>query len=269
MSLVLDAHETAGGPVVDAAAVRVGLPQDSRQRHARRAGRLVELQPQAVVRPIGPVRRSGRGPMWRARAGATSTGNARRSSHSTPTPISACTTSSSRCRTGRRGAKTTCWPCFRPKAKPTSPPHTRHRLGRGERQGRRRSTRRAARPAGPRSSPGRHVAGPRRGPGPVAELAGPTGRLAAHERLPAHRRLHLEGRRHGWRRISVEFRQATLTAEPLIVASPWLNINEPRLDVALAGSWNQVAAAAANRAGQPDLRDGGDPGEQRRPGHAR
>ena len=38
---------------------------------------------------------------------------------------------------------------------------------------------------------------------------------------------------------NVELRQATFTAEPLIVASPWLNMNEPRLDAAAAGSWNQ------------------------------
>ncbi len=36
----------------------------------------------------------------------------------------------------------------------------------------------------------------------------------------------------------VELRQATLIAEPLIVASPRWNINEPRLEAALAGSWN-------------------------------
>ena len=93
-SLVLDAHETPAGPVVDAPAVRVGLPQDSRQRHARRAGRLVELQPQAVGRPTGPIRRSGDACNGAARAGATSTGNARRSNCSTPTPISGYTTSS-------------------------------------------------------------------------------------------------------------------------------------------------------------------------------
>jgi hypothetical protein len=37
----------------------------------------------------------------------------------------------------------------------------------------------------------------------------------------------------------VELRQATLTADPLIVASPRWNINEPRLEAAMAGSWNQ------------------------------
>ena len=37
-----------------------------------------------------------------------------------------------------------------------------------------------------------------------------------------------------------ELRQATLTIEPLIVASPRCNINEPRLEAALAASWNRA-----------------------------
>jgi hypothetical protein len=39
---------------------------------------------------------------------------------------------------------------------------------------------------------------------------------------------------------SVELRQIGLAAAPMIVASPWVNINEPRVDVALAGSWDQA-----------------------------
>lgn len=39
---------------------------------------------------------------------------------------------------------------------------------------------------------------------------------------------------------SVELRQVGLAAAPLVVASPWVNINEPRFDAALAGSWDQA-----------------------------
>jgi hypothetical protein len=37
----------------------------------------------------------------------------------------------------------------------------------------------------------------------------------------------------------VELRQATLALEPLIVAAPRCNVNEPRLEVTLAGSWDR------------------------------
>lgn len=38
----------------------------------------------------------------------------------------------------------------------------------------------------------------------------------------------------------VELRQMRVAAEPLIVALPWLNVNEPKLDAGAAGSWNQA-----------------------------
>lgn len=38
---------------------------------------------------------------------------------------------------------------------------------------------------------------------------------------------------------SVDLRQVRAAAAPLIVASPWLNMNEPRLDVAATAAWNQ------------------------------
>jgi translocation and assembly module TamB len=38
----------------------------------------------------------------------------------------------------------------------------------------------------------------------------------------------------------VELRQATATVVPLAVTTPWLRLNEPRLDATLAGSWNQA-----------------------------
>ena len=40
-------------------------------------------------------------------------------------------------------------------------------------------------------------------------------------------------------KAGVEMRRLKLAAAPLIVASPWLNMNEPRLDASVAGSWNQ------------------------------
>jgi len=40
-------------------------------------------------------------------------------------------------------------------------------------------------------------------------------------------------------KTGAQVRQARLTVAPLVVASSWLNVNEPRLDVVLAGSWDQ------------------------------
>jgi hypothetical protein len=37
----------------------------------------------------------------------------------------------------------------------------------------------------------------------------------------------------------VDVREVKVAAVPLIIGSPWLNVNEPRVDVAVAGSWNQ------------------------------
>ncbi len=39
---------------------------------------------------------------------------------------------------------------------------------------------------------------------------------------------------------SVEVRQVRMAAAPLVVHSPWLLVNEPRIDVSAAGSWNQA-----------------------------
>ncbi len=39
---------------------------------------------------------------------------------------------------------------------------------------------------------------------------------------------------------SVDLRQVKLTAGPLVVASPWLNVNEPQVVLNAVGSWNQA-----------------------------
>ncbi len=67
----------------------------------------------------------------------------------------------------------------------------------------------------------------------------------------------------------VDLRQVRLAVAPLIVASPWLNVNEPRRGRRGRRLVGPAATAAAHRAGQPGLRDGGRPGQQRRPGRAR
>jgi translocation and assembly module TamB len=38
---------------------------------------------------------------------------------------------------------------------------------------------------------------------------------------------------------AVELRQARINSMPLVISSPWVNVNEPQLDLTMAGSWNR------------------------------
>ena len=239
ISLVLEGPRNAGGARRRRAELRVRLPEAARQRHARRPGRLAELQPQTAGRPIGPIRRSGRDAIGGRGLGqpqletlaAAAIRRRRRSSTSA--------TSNSPCRTSRRGAKT--------ELVATAFGQGANRLQRGnadrrrhaEHQGRGRSARRATRRSRSRTSAtaarGRSACR-RRG----SCRTGPAGwPLAADEQLAAFRGLRAGGRRRRPRRIASICAQVRLAAAPLIVASPWLNVNEPRVDAAVAGSWNQ------------------------------
>ena len=48
-----------------------------------------------------------------------------------------------------------------------------------------------------------------------------------------------------------DLRQMRFAAEPLIVNSPWVYVNETRIDGTVSGSWNQQAAASASSLGRP------------------
>ena len=66
----------------------------------------------------------------------------------------------------------------------------------------------------------------------------------------------------------IDLRQATLRAEPLVVGCSWLNVNEPRVELAAAGSWNQQQRRLQIDPASLTCADLGGPGQQRRYGHA-
>ena len=241
ISAVFDAHDAAGGePIVDRLLCESDFLTRRRRRHDRQSDRQALLEPQSTRRPVGPVRRSRRPAVRPARARAISPGNARPSEQFDAG-------ADLQLRGFQLGM--TDQPLWRedsllvvrlgegPNQFRRQHPHRRRHA---ERQERSRSDRREAPGAGQGSARRRRVAGQRADAGAIAELARPTGRL-----VPPMNNVQLAG---GFilqadgtaSKDGAELRQLGFAAEPLIVKSPWLNINEKRIDAALAaGSWNR------------------------------